>query len=60
MREHIEAFLRGIGLTDKPAEFSDGIHGWRCEYPDMYGQCACFDGVVQDLMEFIRENPWEG
>ena len=37
----------GVGPT-----FSrDGIHGWRCEYPDCYGPCECFDEVISNVFD---------
>ena len=26
------------------------VHGWRCQYPDIYGQCDCVDRLIADLM----------
>ena len=26
------------------------VHGWRCQYPDIYGQCDCVDRLIVDLM----------
>ncbi|GAA1147938.1 hypothetical protein GCM10009651_35810 [Microbacterium natoriense] len=50
IRDEIAVFFRGLGLTDKPAEFGDGIHGWRCEHPDRYGACDCFEQAITDLL----------
>lgn len=50
IRDDIAVFFRGLGLTDDPAEYGDGIHGWRCEHPDRYGQCDCFEQAVTDLL----------
>lgn len=26
-----------------------GIHGWRCAYPENYGPCDCLDQLVDDI-----------
>lgn len=44
-------FLQGIGLTDRPDIYGDGIHSWRCEHPDRYGHCNCFNEVVDDFLK---------
>ena len=49
-REQIEAVMRGWGLTDEPDKDGDGIHSWRCEYPDRYGKCDCFDTAVDEMV----------
>lgn len=54
-RKQIEAVLRGLGLTDGPESYGDGIHGWRCEHPDIYGRCDCFKVAVNDLYELMKE-----
>jgi hypothetical protein len=53
--EPVEALLRGIGLTDEPETYGDGIHGWRCEHPQIYGRCDCFARAVADVQKFARE-----
>lgn len=53
-REAIEAVLRGSGLTDEPEKYDGSIHGWRCAYPSMYGQCDCFHTLVDDLMKVME------
>jgi hypothetical protein len=37
------------GLDDP--ESNQSYHGWRCKYPESYGQrpCDCFDVLVKDL-----------
>lgn len=44
-----EELLRGWGLSDRPWEFDSSIHSWRCEHPDRYGECSCFQELVQEL-----------
>jgi len=46
--------LRGVGLSDKPDEFDSSIHSWRCEHPDRYGRCKCFEETVADLVAALR------
>ena len=48
-REQIAEVLRGIGLSDLPDEYDSRIHSWRCEHPEIYGRCSCFDDAVNDL-----------
>lgn len=52
-REDVALILQGWGLTDEPWEYGDGIHSWRCEYPDRYGKCECFANAVSDIMELL-------
>ena len=54
MSDAIEAALRGAGLTDKPGEFDSTIHSWRCEHPETYGPCDCFQELVRELAEVER------
>ena len=48
--DEVERVLRENGLTDKPADYGDGIHSWRCEYPDVYGPCTCFAELRDELV----------
>ena len=36
---------------------SDPPHGWRCEYPESYGQgpCDCIDRLLDDLVASVFE-----
>lgn len=45
--------LRANGLTDNPHRYDSSIHSWRCEYPDRYGPCSCFQDLVADLEGLI-------
>lgn len=49
-REHIALVLRSLGLTDEPDKYSDGIHSWRCEHPDRYGKCYCFEEAIDYVL----------
>lgn len=53
LTERIDATLRGAGLTDQPREFDSNIHSWRCEHPDRYGPCSCFQELVDDLLRAV-------
>ena len=52
-REQIAEVLRGIGLSDLPDEYDSSIHSWRCEHPEIYGRCSCFDDAVNDLVALM-------
>lgn len=58
-RTGVEGVLRGAGLTDRPEEFDDGIHSWRCEYPERYGRCTCFTELVDDFIALTRHQEVE-
>lgn len=61
MSDAIEAVLRGAGLTDNPGEHDSSIHSWRCEHPETYGPCDCFQELVRELAEVERaaaEKAW--
>lgn len=55
LAEDVRGVLVGAGLTDRPEQFGDGIHGWRCEYPDRYGRCDCLTDLIDDLVRLVRE-----
>lgn len=55
LAEDIRGVLVGAGLTDRPEQFGDGIHGWRCEYPDRYGRCDCLTDLIGDLVRLVRD-----
>lgn len=62
MSERVENILRGAGLTDEPDVFDSNIHSWRCEHPDRYGKCDCFQLLVKELAEVERaaaEKAWD-
>lgn len=58
-RTGVEGVLRGAGLTDRPEEFDDGIHGWRCQYPERYGRCTCFTELIDDVAALTRRREVE-
>lgn len=53
-RGTIEAWARGIGMSDEPEKYHSSIHSWRCEYPDRYGRCECFKEFLDGLMNLIE------
>lgn len=44
IRSALAAEAAGFGLP----QGADGLHSWRCEYPDVYGACECFDEFVTE------------
>jgi len=40
-------------LLDEGAGPGNSIHGWRCEYPDMYGPCNCVTEVAAVVADAI-------
>lgn len=54
LTEQLRTYLEEVGLTDRPEQYGDGIHGWRCELPDLYGRCDCLDNVVADLVKLME------
>src|SRR5699024_2202558 len=55
LAEDVRGVLEGAGLTDRPEEYGDGIHGWRCEHPDRYGRCDCLSALIDDLVRLVRD-----
>lgn len=51
----VDELMRAHGLTDEPARFSSSIHSWRCEYPERYGACACYQELKQDIEAFVQQ-----
>ena len=49
-RREVEVVLTENGLSTVPT----GMHSWRCEHPDRYGDCTCFDELVDDLMSLFE------
>ena len=45
MRDAMAKALTENGIS----EGVDGLHGWRCAYPDCYGPCTCFAELLDDL-----------
>ena len=39
-------------LQDNAADVveNQGLHGWRCQYPEAYGACDCVERLLDDLV----------
>ncbi|MBK0330401.1 hypothetical protein I8D64_03180 [Brachybacterium sp. MASK1Z-5] len=55
LREKIARALEAEGLHPNPDQYDSSIHGWRCENPDMYGPCTCFQECVDAVQAIVRE-----
>lgn len=55
-RDVLDRALRGLGLTDEPDKYGDGIHSWRCEHPDRYGRCECFEEAISYILSALRKH----
>jgi hypothetical protein len=42
--------LRANCVSEDP---NNGFHSWRCEYPDLYGKCDCFQELLTDLASVL-------
>jgi hypothetical protein len=54
LEQSIEDVLRGNGITDRPEEFDSDIHSWRCSHPEIYGRCTCFNDLINDIVEAVK------
>lgn len=54
LREKIAWTLEGQGLSAHPDQYDSNIHGWRCEYPDRYGPCSCFEELVAAVLSDVE------
>lgn len=50
VREALAAALTSNGVGRSAP---DGIHSWRCEYPNVYGPCTCFAELLDDLVAAV-------
>jgi len=41
-------------LLASGAGAGSSIHGWRCEYPDRYGECDCVQETARDIVTAVR------
>jgi hypothetical protein len=41
-------------LNQNGASAGEGIHSWRCEYPEMYGACECVEETARDIITALR------
>lgn len=54
LTERITRVLEGQGLTPHPDKYDSSIHGWRCEHPDIYGPCSCFEELVAAIIPIVE------
>ena len=52
-RERLRRVLDASGATSTA---NQGLHSWRCEYPDSYGDgpCDCVDLLLDDLLNLVE------
>jgi len=56
MDPELEARVRTVlAEWDIASTENQGLHSWRCRYPDRYGPCTCFEEFVAELMAAIRK-----
>lgn len=48
--EQIEKVLAGNGLSGLGE-----LHGWRCNHPEVYGECRCVSELIDDLAALFGE-----
>jgi hypothetical protein len=53
LRGEVERVLRENGLSDEPGKYDSSIHSWRCDFPDIYGQCSCFAELADELVALL-------
>ena len=51
----LEERIRKV-LIENAVDSTDnqGMHSWRCQYPDAYGPCDCFEELVTDLIGAVN------
>jgi len=56
MTETVEMVVRQV-LIEHGVDVVDnqGLHGWRCQYPDSYGACSCFDDLVVEMVDRLAK-----
>lgn len=52
LRDRLARALLDNGLD---ADGTGCIHGWRCDYPDLYGPCGCYSELLDDLVAAAEE-----
>lgn len=53
-REDIRRILDENAVTSLE---NQGLHSWRCQYPEQYGACHCVEGLIEDLFEASQPEP---
>lgn len=51
LREELDELL--VGYSIQGVE-NQGLHGWRCQYPDRYGPCTCYSDFLDALTTFVE------
>ena len=54
--EELATALRRVLAENGISGNHDGLHGWRCAYPDRYGECSCVDELVSEIVACILHN----
>ena len=49
------ATVREVALGYGLSQGTDGLHSWRCDYPDIYGECDCLDEFVTDMSRTLTD-----
>ena len=50
LRAMFRTALEENAVTDP---VNQGLHGWRCKYPEAYGPCQCVDDLIEDLVAVV-------
>lgn len=52
LKDVIEKVLRDHAVESTA---NQGLHGWRCQYPQHYGDCRCFQELVDALDKAVAK-----
>jgi hypothetical protein len=50
----LAATLRQVLADNGISGNHDGLHSWRCAYPDRYGECSCEAELIGDLVAALQ------
>lgn len=56
LKTTIRRVLREWGIESVE---NQGLHSWRCQYPDKYGACKCFEELVHALATALYKDESE-
>lgn len=45
-------------INDEGGQPGSSIHGWRCSYPDSYGECGCVAEIARSVLSALTVKPW--
>lgn len=48
--EITEALRRVLIANGADGPENRGYHSWRCQYPDRYGSCSCFEDLLSEMV----------